>query len=129
VTFGGPSAQVSAVIDAASCRAQDVSGNRQSAADTRVEDACSSPNGTFLRSKFRFLKEQAAIGRLDEIMERAFPILNTKRSREVWEAGLRTHFPACHDHSSRIDELLLQLQRRELDQQPEPGVSVLSAGS
>ena len=56
-------------------------------------------------------------------------MLNVKRSREAVEAGLRSWFPACHDHSSRIDELLLQLQRRDMDQEPEHGASVYLAGS
>jgi hypothetical protein len=62
-------------------------------------------------------------------MEHAFPILNDKRKREFIERGLRDQFPACHDHSSRIDELVLQLQRSELDREPEPGASVFLAGS
>jgi hypothetical protein len=67
-------------------------------------------------------------------MERAPPnplgeILKDERKREFFEGGLKSWFPACHDQSSRIDELLLQLQRSELDQGPEPGASVFLAGS
>ena len=67
-------------------------------------------------------------------MERAFPnpvgeILNDERKRGFFEGGLRDCFPACHDHSSRIDQLLLQLQRNELDQGAEQGACVLLAGS
>jgi hypothetical protein len=59
-------------------------------------------------------------------MDRAFPMLNVKRTREAVEAGLRSRFPPCHDHSARIDELLRELERRE-KQEPEQGVFV--AGS
>jgi hypothetical protein len=62
-------------------------------------------------------------------MDHAFPMLNVKRSREAVEAGLRGRFPPCHDPSSRIDELLRQLQNSEKDQEPENGVSVNMAGS
>ena len=67
-------------------------------------------------------------------MERALPnplgeILNDERKRGFFEGELRSWFPACHDHSSRIDELLLQLQRSELDRGPEQGSSVFLAGS
>jgi hypothetical protein len=68
-------------------------------------------------------------------MERALPpntlseIFNDERKRGVFEAGLRDRFPACHDHSARIDQLLLQLQRDELGRGDEQGACVLLAGS
>ena len=55
--------------------------------------------------------------------------LTDERKRGWSDSELKSHFPACHDHSSRIDELLLQLQRSELDQDPEPGASVFLIGS
>ena len=48
-------------------------------------------------------------------------VLTDKRKREFFDGELRGLVPACHEHSARIDELLLQLQRSELDQDPEPG--------
>jgi hypothetical protein len=62
-------------------------------------------------------------------MDHPFPMLNDKRSREAVEAGLRSRFPACHDHSATIDELLRKLKRSESGQEPEPGASVFLAGS
>ena len=55
--------------------------------------------------------------------------LTDERKRECFDSELRSQFPACHDRSARIDELLLQLQRSELDQEPEPGASVFLVGS
>jgi len=56
-------------------------------------------------------------------------ILNDERKRELFDDGLRDSFPPCHDRSSRIDQLLLQLQRNELDRGEEQGACVFLAGS
>ena len=64
-------------------------------------------------------------------MERLNPlcaILSDARKRGPFDVYLKDLFPACHDHSSRIDELLRQLQR-DLDQEPEHGASVFLIGS
>jgi hypothetical protein len=79
-------------------------------------------------------REQAAHLLGSAHMERALPhplgeILNDERKRRLFEDGLRNRFPACHDHSSRIDQLLLQLQRDELGRSAEQGACVLLAGS
>jgi hypothetical protein len=69
-------------------------------------------------------------------MERANPqnplgaVLTDRRKREAFDGELRDLFPACHDHSPRLNQLLLQLQRNESgDQDEEQGACVLLAGS
>ena len=91
-------------------------------------------NGTLPILKFLFLKEHVAhmLAWWNMERERQNPlgaVLTDERKRGFFDTELRSQFPACHDRSSRIDELLLQLQRSELDQHPEPGASVLLAGS